>query len=289
VVYSTGFEPPEDFTGNWEFEESLDIEYAHAMAPNAMIYLVEAPSESNSDLMQAVVVGSNLVQCGQVNCPTGGTGTGEIIMSWGENEFMGETAYDAFFTTPGVVYFSASGDSPGVSYPCASPNIVCAGGTTTARNPSNGNFLYEITWDDAGGGVSQYEPRPSYQASVGNLGATTFRGIPDVSFDSNPNTGLWVWDSYEFLFYGSSVSGWWIAGGTSVADVAWAGIVNAAGHFALSSVSELTTIYNDRFNASDIHDIPSGNGWCGPYSGWTPLTGWDFCTGVGTPVGYGGK
>jgi subtilase family serine protease len=289
VVYANGVEPTEDPTGNWEFEEALDVEWAHAMAPNATIYLVEAASSSNSDLLQAVVVAGNLVQCGQVNCPSGGTGKGEITMSWGGDEFNGETAYDAYFTTPGVVYFAAVGDTPGVTYPCVSPNVVCGGGTATARNPSTGNFMYEIAWSNGGGGVSQYEPRPSYQATIANLGATTFRGVPDVSFNSSDTTAMWVWDSEPFQIYGASYGGWYVGYGTSFSDVAWAGIVNAAGSFALSSVNELTTLYSDRFNPSDIRDITSAYGFCGPYSGWTPLTGWDYCTGIGTPLGYGGK
>ena len=289
VVYATGTEPPEDPTGDWEFEEALDIEYAHAMAPNAMIYLVETASNSFSDLFTGVNVASNLVQCGQPSCPSGGKGTGEVAMSWGGDEFAGETAYDSYFTTPGVVYFSSPGDSPGVEYPCTSPNVVCAGGTATARNPMTGNYMYEIAWPDGGGGVSQYEPRPSYQASVANLGSATFRGVPDVAFNSSETTAMWVWDSEPFQIYGASYGGWYTGFGTSFSDVAWAGIVNVAGSFAMLSVNELTTIYSNRFNASDFHDITPSYGFCGPYSGWTPLVGWDFCTGVGSPVGYGGK
>ena len=81
VVYATGVQPGEDPTGNWEFEAAADIEYAHALAPKATIYLVEAASESMSDLLTAVKVASSLIQCGQTNCPSGGTGTGEVIMS----------------------------------------------------------------------------------------------------------------------------------------------------------------------------------------------------------------
>ena len=41
---------------NWNIEEALDIEWAHAMAPSAKIYLVEAASSSYSDLLTAVSV-----------------------------------------------------------------------------------------------------------------------------------------------------------------------------------------------------------------------------------------
>jgi subtilase family serine protease len=286
VYYATGTRPSQDPTGGWELEESLDIEWAHAMAPNASIYLVEAASDSNAHLLQAVSVASNLVRCGKVTtCSAKATGTGEVIMSWGGEEYRSEIFADVYFTTPGVVYFAASGDAPGVNYPCTSPRVVCAGGTTTARNPYNDDFLYEVTWTEGGGGVSAYERIPSYQSSISSISSLvgTFRGVPDVSFDSNPDTGLWTYDSIEY----EGETGWWILGGTSVADVGWAGIVNAAGSFAPSSVSELTTIYSNLGVSTDFHDITYG--WCGPYAGYLAVAGWDMCTGVGSPVGYTGK
>src|SRR5208337_2841403 len=121
-------------------------------------------------------------------------GRGEVSMSWGGGEFAQETSLDSFFTSPGVVYFASAGDSPGVLYPCASPNVVCAGGTSTARNQYTGNFIAEITWQDGGGGVSQVEPIPGYQAGIRSIARQTggYRGVPDLSADSNPNTGVWV-------------------------------------------------------------------------------------------------
>jgi len=41
-------------TDNWEVEEALDVEWAHAIAPGAQIILVEANSQSLSDLMASV-------------------------------------------------------------------------------------------------------------------------------------------------------------------------------------------------------------------------------------------
>ena len=88
MVYASGTKPPLDSSGGWEIEEALDVEYAHAMAPNAKIYLVEANSNSFSDLFVAVKVASNLIACGQTaTCPSGSTGKGEVSMSWGGSEF----------------------------------------------------------------------------------------------------------------------------------------------------------------------------------------------------------
>ncbi len=104
VVYASGTQPGLDPSGGWELESSLDIEWSHAMAPNARIFLVEANTNSFSDLFQAVAVASNLVAT---------NGGGEVSMSWGGGEFLQETLFDASFTTPGVVYIASSGDSPG--------------------------------------------------------------------------------------------------------------------------------------------------------------------------------
>ena len=281
VVYQSGVEPPIDISGGWELEESLDIEYAHAMAPSATIYLVEANSNSLSDLLTSVQIASNLVQCGKTTtCPAGSTGKGEVSMSWGSGEFSAETTYDKYFTTPGVVYFASSGDSPGVGWPSASPNVVAVGGTTLRRNPSNGNFIEERTWEYGGGGGSFYEKPPSYQAAL----KYSVRVVPDVALDANPITGVWVWDSN---FFEETGGGWFIVGGTSVSSPTWAGIVNRAGAFAASSNAELTTIYGKLGVAADYHDITLGD--CGPYAGYLATAGWDPCTGVGSDVAYAGK
>jgi kumamolisin len=147
VVYAQGAQPPTDPTGGWELEESLDIEYVHAMAPKAKIYLVEANSNYNSDLFPAVLVASNLIQCGSTQaCPKGSNGKGQVSMSWGGPEDPSDPSGDAYFTTPNVEYFAASGDAAGTIYPCTSVNVICVGGTSIARSDYNGNYIAEIAW-----------------------------------------------------------------------------------------------------------------------------------------------
>jgi len=55
-------------------------------------------------------------------------------MSWGLDEFSGETAFDSYFTQRGVVYFAGAGDGGALLYPSASPNVVSVGGTSLVRN-----------------------------------------------------------------------------------------------------------------------------------------------------------
>jgi len=259
--------------GGWALEESLDIEYAHGMAPHASIYLVEAQSNLLTDMYCAETTAANLIS---------GLGGGEISNSWGSGEFGSETFFDSIFTGSNVVIFASSGDSPGTEYPCTSPNVVCVGGTSTGRNHITGAFLNQETgWQVAGGGQSIYESRPSYQPFT--VGST--RGVPDVSADANPTTGVWVLDNYPLAGSPCGAPCWFIVGGTSVASPLWAGIVNAAGSFMSSTTAELNRIYSDP--ASDFNDVIVGS--CGLNMGYLATTGWDYCTGRGSPRGYAGK
>jgi kumamolisin len=269
VVYAQGSEPAPDPTGGWEVEEALDTQWAHAMAPGAKIFLVEAADNSWGNLLQAVQVASQLVAQ---------AGGGEVSMSWGGGEFSGENTLDSYFTTPGVVYFASAGDTPGPGYPSVSPNVVSAGGTTNSRNPYTGSLLFQNTWQDAGGGLSELEPRPAFQNGVANT-VGSYRGTPDVSFDANPNTGVWVYNANAV--YGT---GWFVVGGTSVSAPSLAGIVNAAGSFRASSQAENTALYAHR---DGLNDVSYGN--CGIDVGYLALSGYDLCTGLGTAQGLRGK
>jgi kumamolisin len=258
--------PP--YNQGWEVEESLDIEWAHAMAPNAKIILVEAASNSIADLMGAEDLASKLVAA---------AGGGEVSNSWGSGEFTTEASLDTHFSTQHVVYFASTGDSPGTSWPSVSVNVVAIGGTSISRNPQTGTFVGEAAWWDAGGGPSAYIPRPPWQNAVsgiinwvsGNIGAN-IRGVPDVSAVANPRTGVWVYDK--------NAGGWIVVGGTSVASPVIGAITNNAGHFRLTTAAELTEVYT---NHAMFRDITQGV--CGPYTGYWAMTGWDLCTGVGSP------
>jgi len=267
VVFADGTRPYND--PGWEIEESLDVQWAHAMAPNAKLYLVEAATASFTDLLTAETIAATIVA---------NDGGGVVSNSWGGSEFVDEAAFDSFFSYPGVVYFASTGDGPGVIYPSASPYVVAVGGTTLSRSVNDGSYIFESAWNSTGGGISQYETIPSFQKGVAKVVGTQ-RGVPDVAAEADPNSGLWVRDSGN--------GGWYIVGGTSASSPIWAGIVSAAGNNSGSSAAELTNIYKSRANKAEFNDIKSGV--CGPWNGLLTLPGYDLCTGVGSPVGYGGK
>ncbi len=264
VVYATGKKPRSNC--GWAQEAALDIEWAHAMAPGASIVLVEAASSSFADLFHAVDVAKAL------------PGVTQVSMSWGGSEFSGEASNDsAHLLQSGVVFFASSGDTGGVTiYPGTSPNVVSAGGTTIHR--SGGVFTGETGWSGSGGGPSKYEPRPTYQNNISTIVGNA-RGVPDFSFDADPNSGVSVYDSTSC----QGASGWLVFGGTSVSSPSLAGIVNLAGG-AASSVDELAMIYANLGNSADFRDITSGT--AGSFSA---AAGWDFVTGVGSNQGLSGK
>jgi kumamolisin len=303
-----GPRPPSALPTGWDVEESLDVQWAHAMAPGATtLYLVEAQSNSFVNLNCAAAVAGYLVNA---------AGGGEVSMSFGSGEFPAELTFDTVYTWPNVVYFASSGDNPGVSHPSASPNVVSVGGTTVNFNSSTFAFEGENTWYQGGGGESRYEPPVPWQSvgtflSPGNpiyLGPVRHRTTPDIASDANPYTGVWVQDSLEC---GGASPCWGVVGGTSVASPTWAGIVNAAGSFLASTLDELTRLYLDPsamtggFSDPFFNDVAVGSygvaaqpllgatgGSCQNliYTGDNSTQpGWDVCTGLGSPKGYGGK
>src|SRR5262249_9257380 len=162
-----------------------------------------------------------------------------VSMSWGGNEFWGESSYDSTFTTPsghtGVTFVAASGDSgawSGPSYPATSPNVLAVGGTTL-RLHANSSYRSESGWTGSTGGFSgydmywrYYEAAPSYQVAAQRAVGLSYgvRTTPDVSFNGDPNSGVSVFDSVPY----NGQSGWYQVGGTSAGVPAWAALVAIA-------------------------------------------------------------
>ncbi len=256
VVYGSGKKPRNN--AGWSQEAALDIEWAHAMAPNAKIVLVEAQSNTGNYLYTSQNVAASLPN------------VKEISNSWGGGESSNESGSDGYFQHAGIVTFVSSGDNGGKQqYPAASPFVVAVGGTSLNVDAA-GNWLGETGWSGSGGGPSSYEAKPAFQNGIALLG--TKRGIPDVSSDADPNTGVAVyWNG-----------GWYQFGGTSVSSPCMAGMANIAGHFYSSSNAQNTAIYAG-LGGANFRDITSGS--AGSFS---CAAGWDFVTGVGSPHGVSG-
>ena len=135
------------YNAGWEVEIALDVQWAHAIAPNAKILLVEAANNNLGNLFTAVAYAKLHAQV--------------VSMSWGGSEFNGESFYDSYFAQPGVAFIAAGGDTGGVvEYPASSKNVVGVGGTSLALSPAGGvaSPIVETAWSGSGGGCSAWEP-----------------------------------------------------------------------------------------------------------------------------------
>ena len=274
----------------WALESALDTQWSHAMAPSAVTILVEACDNSYAQLMLAEKVAAQ-----QVNL----YGGGQVSNSWGGAEFAGETSYDSTFYSnwvsgqPISYIFSAGDSGLGAQYPSSSPWVISAGGTTINRDASQ-NFLSESCWAGSGGGTSVYETYSSTFTGSGTgpwanyqypLFGQSARRTPDISFNADPASGVWV--RYN--------SGWYTVGGTSVSAPALAGLINNSNNrlgVAPSGGGYYTNAENNLLYAqlltnseykTNFYDVTTGS------NGSAATVGWDYCTGVGSPRGKLGK
>lgn len=239
----------------WALEISLDIQWAHAIAPGAKILLVEASTNSFANLLAAEDYAKAHAQY--------------VSNSWGGSEFSSESSYDSHFSQPGVSFFVSSGDAGlPAEYPSASPNVISVGGTTL--HFSGSTFTGETGWSSGGGGCSAYETATSAQSAFnqyGQVGCGGKRATPDVSLDADPASGVSVYDSVRY----QGQQGWFTVGGTSASSPMWAGRSAVAG-----TVVNAAAVYGSTIT---YRDITQGN------NGAACLVGFDLCTGRGSRIG----
>ena len=266
---------------DWSLETSLDVEWAHVVAPGATINLVEAASYENNDLFKdwtyalshslGNTISNSWINYGGGVCPSSvvkilNTATADhvtILAAAGDEGAWGE------------------GKTVGPSYPVDCEQVVGVGGTTL-NVQSSGKYVSESAWAGSGGGYVTGVKEPTYQSSVQIKEAyKDTLAKNDVSADANPSTGV--------LIYNAGDGGWIVVGGTSVACPLWAAFLADAnqvrasnGYNALGDVVPFlyTNIYGVKGSGanytSDFHDVKTGN------NGWPAGKGWDVPTGIGT-------
>jgi subtilase family serine protease len=266
---STSSLPSKDTSSDdWSGEVSLDLDMVSATCPLCNIDLVEANSDSDSDLGTAVNEAVAL-------------GAEYISNSYGGSESSSETSEDSsYYDHPGTVITASAGDSGyGVEYPAASPYVTAVGGTSLTQDSSSRGWS-ESVWNTSstegtGSGCSAYESQPSWQASLGLSGCSN-RIVADVSAVADPATGVAVYDT------DLSNGGWNVYGGTSAASPLIAAVYALAGTPG-SSDNPAQYPYND---SSALYDVTSGStSSCDPSYLCTAETGFDGPTGLGTPDG----
>ncbi len=267
---------PNAYNPSWATETALDVEWAHAMAPGATIDLVVSPN-ANSGLNNAIsyVIYHHLASV--------------VSLSWGTPEYKiadtNLTQMDSIFQQAAfenISVFAASGDEGAyngttltVSYPASDPYVTGVGGTTLSL--LNGVFS-ESAWGGrnakgsygSGGGFSGFFTQPSWQKTA--FSNNSMRGVPDVSMDANPATGV------EAISEGGQI----YLGGTSLATPMWAAVaamMDQRSHRDIGFLNPLLYyIGSSSYYSSAFNDITTGNnGYYYAYHGWDPVTG------LGTP------
>jgi len=265
-------------------EVMLDIEVAGAIAPDAKIVVYFAPN-TDAGFLDAIAAAIH----DTTNRPS------VISISWGgpESNWTAQamTAFDQAFQAAaamGITVCVASGDNGSddgvgdgadhVDFPASSPFSLACGGTNLQA--SGTSITQETVWNEGpgngatGGGVSGFFALPPYQEGLqvrktsGATQALAMRGVPDVCGDADPATG------YDVRVDGQNI----VIGGTSAVAPLWAGLIariNAAKARRAGFINPHLYV-----NASALHDITQGNN-----GSFAAATGWDACTGLGSPNG----
>ena len=297
-------------------ETTLDVQWAHAVAPGANILLVEANALDTPDLDAAIDMARNQ------------PGVSVVSMSFGGSEFFqfnggtltDVTQADPFFTTPvghqGVTFVASAGDSGaqvGVQYPAASPFVLSVGGTSLTLKDPSGTYGSEAYWVGTNSGYSNLEPESSAQRQVQGVG---FRSSPDVTYDADPNTGFAIFSDFAFSDPSLPPSVpqklWQQIGGTSAGAPQWAGLIADANQGRVlngkgtldgpnQTIPLLYSLYSPPFTpgfasyTNDFNDVtmPATTTtiqwrWGGlGFNDSIPVQGFDLATGLGSPKAAG--
>ena len=247
VIQPTGTVPPFQASNSnrvgWAQETTLDVEWAHVVAPDAGIVLVETPTSENegtSGFPQIVAAEEYVLQhkLGQV-----------ISQSFAATEqtFPSTASVLALrgayllAARDHVTVLAASGDNGAtsdeynmkdlytgraVSWPATDPLVTAVGGTQLDLRADGTHRSPDVAWPDSGGGKSLVFGRPSFQAGVRAVTGSS-RGVPDISMDASCASSVAIYGS----FYGGP-GRWNAMCGTSLAAPLFAGIVALADDYA---------------------------------------------------------
>ncbi len=316
------YDPGDSDMVGWAGETTLDVEYAHVIAPDAGIVLVETPVSETEGVhgFPQIVTAEEYVLKHHL---------GDVIsqsFSATEETFPDAAALYALRSAyidayrDNVTVLAASGDSGAAdvelnqttyylsratSWPDSDPLVTAVGGTQLHFS-AQGNPTAPTVWNDtynqaanefadgnagpnplaSGGGLSIFFSRPSYQDGVRGIVGDQ-RGVPDISMSAACDGSV---DTYGT--FGGQAAGWTPTCGTSEATPLFAGIVALADQMAGHSLGLINpALYTlDAEGAAGIVPVASGNntvsfaqgGHVHTVAGFFARDGYDLATGVGT-------
>jgi subtilase family serine protease len=306
------FDPTNGDMVNWAFETTLDVEWAHAMAPAAAIDVLTSPVDETEGV-QGMPEFAQLVRyaldhhLGQVLSQSWGATENTLFTPAGRQVFGTFESLYARAAGQRVTVLASAGDTgstnydlnfdlypmPVVGYPASSPWVTAVGGTSLYADTS-GNYQHETVWGEptgpfgycgaTGGGVSQVFAEPAYQRALpqGTQAALGgHRGMPDISWLADPCNGILVYGTFL-----PDAQGWFFIGGTSEGSPQWAGLVADLDQLAHHPVGFLNPyLYALGPARLGFHDVTVGSNadLDSTVPGYDATPGWDLATGWGTP------
>jgi subtilase family serine protease len=301
------FDPTSSDMQGWAFETTLDVQWAHAMAPGASIVLLTSPvseTEGVQGFPEFIALETyNLDHdLGKIVSQSWAATENTLFDDAGKQVIADFEAVYARARHEHVTVFAGAGDNgtqnqevdgvtfysfPTVCYPASSPNVTAVGGTSLTLDV-NGNYQSEVVWNGygaSGGGVSQYFAEPSWQlllpaADQRILGG--HRGLPDVTYNADPVTSILVYLSIPGI-----PPGYYSIGGTSEGSPQWAGLAADFNQIAGRPLgylnTKLYTLGELGLLKPVLHDITVGNNAYGGVAGYDATAGWDPASGWGSP------
>jgi subtilase family serine protease len=316
------FNPGNSNMTSWAGETTLDVEYAHALAPGASILLVETPvseNEGTSGFPQIVKAEEYVINHGLgAVISQSFSATEETFASAAQIKPLRAAYLDA--DSHHVTVLAASGDAGATdfkqdgtdyytrrvtSWPDSDPLVTGVGGTQLKQSGASYN---SVAWNDtynqgsdlywggstdpdplaSGGGKSEYFARPSYQNGVKAVTGAS-RGVPDIAMSAACNGAVNVYSSYP-----PGPAGWSLTCGTSEATPEFAAIVALADQVAGHRLGLINPALYSLLaqHAPGLVDVTSGNNSVSFFqgtatkpvtvTGYKAVKGYDLVTGVGT-------
>ena len=303
------FDPTDpDHTG-WAGETTLDVEYAHAVAPDAHIILVEtgvAETEGVTGLPEMMDAEQALIRAGRADVISQSFGATEnTFPGYDKGDFRSLTDLRYAFqeaAAHNVTVLAASGDAGATDYqadgenlfphrvnswPSSDPLVTSVGGTQLTLDDTGRRTAPDQVWHDAygagGGGTSGVFERPGYQTGVAKV-TGNHRGTPDISLSAAVDGAAWTYESYD-----PTRVGWHLTGGTSEATPILSGVVALAAQLAGHRLGQLNwRLYGLALappQVSGIVDVAAGDNSWDDVTGYQAVRGYDLASGLGTVDG----
>lgn len=310
--------------GGWDalaYENILDVEWSHAMAPGANIVMLDWPNHGDTttspnencglyDISAGVsyVVDNKLGQIISISYSGSELGYKDETANQQESDQRYYQSADSVFhdaTNQGITILAAAGDqgatnyntptadsvwpTPNVGWPASDPYVLAVGGTVLQTQDASGTYGGERVWNEhnsgaGGGGLSSLFSEPDYQQSLPNQDLFSGkRAIPDVSF---PAENFPIYASFALGNLGQVGSQWrhWeVLGGTSASTPCWAGLIAILDQMRNAPAGLIQpALYSLR--GKGMHDITSGDNSFGGVQGYSAQPGYDLASGWGTPI-----